>query len=815
MWSLATVLGALTMVAANNNIRLWYTEPAKEWTQALPIGNGRLGGMVFGDHAAERIQVNEESVWNGGYRSRLNQNAAETVTQVRELLVDEKISEAQKLANLGMVSTPQSMRRYETLGDISIEFDSISEYTNGSYQRWLDLETAIAGVKFDLNGTTIERELFVSAPDDLMVHRLTANGDQKLSFQLRVWRPTDFINVAYETAYSESGDTTFMTGTAGGFDPITFAAGLHGQTDGTVRTLGEFLIIENATEAIIYFAAATTYRVPDPVSAIKQTFSNAHEYTYAQLRQRHIDDYQALYNTCTLELDSSASNGTDLPTNERINATQAGEADLGLIALQFQYGRYLLISSSRPGTLPANLQGIWNEDFQSEWGSKFTVNINTEMNYWPAETTGLSALHTPLFDLIETVRKNGAETAQQMYNASGWVVHHNSDIWGDTSPQDRYPPATYWTLSSAWLCTHILEHYSHTGDTGFLLMKIDTLVGAIQFYLDTLQTYTMNETTYLVTNPSTSPENTFYVPVTNDTGSMTVGPTCDFQILRELFTAFLSAVATLPTNTVSTSFLAVINTTLASFPPYQISTRYPGVIQEWLHDYEEAEPGHRHISHLYALYPGTSIPPPSAPKHNATLWDAASKTLEYRLSNGGAGTGWSRAWTINWYARLLNGSALAENIFQFFNSSTYPNLFDAHPPFQIDGNFGFTAGVAEALMQSHFVDEEDGGAREVWLLPALPEAWTDGKVAGLVARGGFVLDVQWSENKVQGVNITSNLGGKVSVKYEVNGMEGNVGITPIGNGSYDGFQVLAEQGKFVLDTTAGGKYVFEVDWEED
>ncbi|KPI35952.1 Alpha-L-fucosidase 2 [Cyphellophora attinorum] len=762
------------MVAANNNTRLWYTEPAEEWTQALPIGNGRLGGMVFGDHAAERIQVNEESVWNGGYRSRLNQNAAETVTQVRELLVDEKVSEAQRLANLGMVSTPQSMRRYETLGDISIEFDGISEYTNGSYRRWLDLETAIAGVTFDINSTTIERELFVSAPDDLMVHRLTANGDQKL--------------------YSESGDTTLMTGTAGGFDPITFAAGLHGQTDGTVRTLGEFLIVENATEAIIYFAAATTYRVPDPVAAIKQTFSNVHEYTYEQLRQRHIDDYQALYNTCTLELDSTASKGTDLPTNERINATQAGETDLGLIALQFQYGRYLLISSSRPGTLPGNLQGIWNEDFQSEWGSN---------------------LHTPLFDLIETVRKNGAETARQMYNASGWVVHHNTDIWGDTSPQDRYPPATYWTLSSAWLCTHILEHYSHTGDTAFLLSKLDTLIGSIQFYLDTLQTYSMNDsTTFLVTNPSTSPENTFYVPVTNDTGSMTVGPTCDFQILRELFTGFLSAVATLPTSssTVSPAFLTQINTTLSSFPPYQISARYPGVIQEWLHDYKEAEPGHRHISHLYALYPGTSIPPPSAPKHNATLWDAASKTLEYRLSNGGAGTGWSRAWTINWYARLLNGSALAENIFQFFNSSTYPNLFDAHPPFQIDGNFGFTAGVAEALMQSHFVDEEDG-AREVWLLPALPEAWTDGRVAGLVARGGFVMDVQWSESKVRGVNVTSNLGGRVSVKYDVSGMGGNVTVAPLGNESYDGFQVLVEQGKFTLDTTVDGKYVFELDWD--
>ncbi|ETN38004.1 uncharacterized protein HMPREF1541_07627 [Cyphellophora europaea CBS 101466] len=807
--------------ANNNNTRLWYTAPAEQWTEALPIGNGRLGGMVFGDTESERIQVNEESVWSGGPRSRLNQNAAQTVTDVRALLADEQISEAQTLADLGMVSSPQAMRHYETLGDISISFDGTSNYNNGSYQRWLDLETAIAGVKFSVNETDFERELFSSAPDDVMVHRLTANGTEKLSFQLRVWRPFDNINVAYDQGYNEGGDSTFMVGAAGSTDPITFAAGLKVQTDGKLRTLGEFLIVENATEAVVYFAAATTYRTPDPIAAIKQTFMSAQRYSYDELKQRHIEDYQALYNTCTLELSSADSNGSALTTNERINATQAGETDLGLIALQFQYGRYLLISSSRPGTLPANLQGIWNEDFMSAWGSKYTVNINAEMNYWPAEVTNLPSLHQALFDHIETIRQSGVQTAQKMYNASGWMVHHNTDIWGDTAPQDQYPPASYWTLSSAWLSTHILEHFFHTGDTSFLLSKIDTLTGAIQFYLDTLQEYELNGTTYLVTNPSTSPENSFYTS-TNDTGSMTVGPTCDGQILHHLFTGFTSAVASLPSAPVDPAFIARINTTLARLPPTQLSARYDGVIQEWIHDYEEAEPGHRHISHLYALYPGTQIPPPDAPGHNATIWEAAIKTLEKRLHDGGAGTGWSRAWAINVAARLLNSSSLADNVYEFFNQSTYPNLFDAHPPFQIDGNFGFTSGIAESLLQSHFQlppsNDSAAATRELWLLPALPPTWEDGAVRGLVGRGGFVTDVTWRDNRVRSVGITSRVGGEVVVKYRHDdsgaGERGNASVSAVvvPKGSYAGFEAV-EGVRFRVATVAGGRYEFEVNWD--
>jgi alpha-L-fucosidase 2 len=396
---------------------------------------------------------------------------------VRQLLADEQVEEAQKLADLGLVSTPQAMRFYQTLGNIEIYFDGgLDEYTNGSYKRWLDLDDATAGVQFSVNDTRIERELFASAPDDVIVHRMVATDGGKLSFQMRVNRQQDNINTASDKSFNTGGNTVVMTGAAGSSNPIVFAAGLTIQTDGNLKALGEFLVVDNATEAIAMFAATTTYREADPVAAVEETFSKARQYTYDELRQRHIEDYQKIYQSCSLELGSPSDNSSValLPTNERINATQNGTTDLGLITLQFSYGRYLLISSSRPGTLPANLQGIWNEDYESAWGSKYTININTEMNYWPAELTNLPSLHHALFDHIEKVRVNGETVARKMYNATGWIVHHNTDIHGDAAPQDRYPPASYWTLTPAWLCTHILEHYFYNLNQTFLVEKLPT-----------------------------------------------------------------------------------------------------------------------------------------------------------------------------------------------------------------------------------------------------------------------------------------------------------------------------------------------------
>jgi len=762
--------------------------------------------MIYGIPDHERIQINEESVWSGGKLSRLNQNAAESLSKVRQLLREGKIEAAERLANLGMASTPVSMRHYETLGEMKVVFDAISKSSVLEYERWLDLETAVAGVKFSSHDTLYEREIFASAPDNIIVQRHTATGALKLSFHVMVHRPYGMLNVAYDKSYNDGKDTTFMIGSSGGPDPLTFAAAINIQTDGDVEALGEFLLVQNATEAIIFFTAATTYRTPDPVAAVQGALDRSKRQSYTELRSRHIKDYQALFQSCTLQLGDPDSSALTLPTDKRIETFRAGGSDASLVALQYQYGRYLLISCSRPGTLPANLQGIWNKDYVSEWGSKFTVNINTEMNYWPAEVTNLPSLHSPLFDHIETIRQSGTEIAREMYNASGWVVHHNTDIWGDSAPQDRWPAAAYWTLSSAWLCTHILDHYLFTGDTDFLLSKIDTMAAAIEFFFDTLQPLDLNNETYLVTNPSVSPENVYYTPGDN-IGAMTIGPACDFQILRQFLNGFVSAVSSLPGNPIDPSFISKIRETVAKFPPSQISKRYPGVIQEWLHDCREAEPGHRHISHLYALYPGTQILPPGSSSYDATLWDSANRTIEHRLTNGGAGTGWSRAWTINWYARLLKGEEVAHHISEFFAQSTYPNLFDAHPSFQIDGNFGFTSGVAEALLQSHFV-KSPGSTREIWLLPALPASWGSGRVEGLVSRGGFVISIHWDDGNVQSIGIKSRLGGSVVVRYD---MKNSVGRHAIPGADYDGFKEL-HNGRFELCTRRDETYVFNVQY---
>lgn len=386
------------------------------------------------------------------------------------------------------------------------------------------------------------------------------------------------------------------------------------------------------------------------------------------------------------------------------------------------------------------------------------------------------------------------------------MSHHNTDLWGDTAPEDQYLPASYWTLSSAWLATHILEHFSYTGDKDFLQSKLEILSDAIQFYLDTLQEYDLDGTTYLVTNPSVSPENSYRLPDGSST-SMAIGPACDFQILRHLFTGYIDAVSTLDSG-VDSEFISQIEDTMSKFPRHQISERYPGVLQEWIEDFEEAAPGHRHVSHLYALHPGAEITPPETPSHNRTLWDAARRTLEYRLENGGAGTGWSRAWTINWYARLLDSSAFESNIHAFFNSSVYPNLFDAHPPFQADGNWGFTAGVAEALIQSHFTDED--GVRQVWLLPTIPEKWTSGGVKGLVARGGFVFDITWEKGALQSFKMESRLGGDVHVRYgygsDARGLsvtEGDLSTEPV-----------VKNSRVQVQTKRGESYTFVVDRDD-
>ncbi|KAI4714150.1 hypothetical protein J4E89_001600 [Alternaria sp. Ai002NY15] len=804
-----TVASGLAPLVAASDARLWYTAPADSdaWTDALPIGNGRLGAMVFGIPVQERIQLNEETIWSGGPRDRVNQNASQTLSDVRDLLARDQAGDAEKLANLGMMGTPQSVRNYQPLGEMEVYFDGTSDYDNTTYERWLNLETATAGVKFSVNDTLYEREMFVSTPDDVLVHHLQATGPEKLSFQIRVHRPQDGLNEASDQDWNANG-VAYMTGGTGGVDPIIFTSALAVNTDGNMKTLGEFIVVDNATEATAYFAASTSYRVNDTRMAVDSTLQRARQYTYAELRQRHIEDYAPLFNASILEFTGSDANASSLPTDARINATREGAVDPGLTALGYNYGRYLLIASSRIGNLPSNLQGIWNKEFMPQWGSKYTVNINLQMNYWPAEVTSLSSLHTPLFDHLDLMRKDGMRTSKKMYNASGWMSHHNTDLWGDTAPVDRYLPATYWTLSSGWLVTHILEHYWYTGDKDSLASRLDIVSGAIEFYLDTLQPYSINGTEYLVTNPSVSPENS-YIAADGKTYYFDIAPTCDIEILNELFTNYLRAVSTLNNVTVDSSFLQRVRDTQAKLPPYRYSTRYPGTLQEWMQDYEQAEPGHRHVSHLYALYPGTQIFPPGAPGYDAKLFNAASATLEDRLSHNGAGTGWSRAWTINWYARLQNRTALAENVYQFFNTSVYNNLMDVNEGvFQIDGNLGFVSGVAEALLQSHIVDEE--GVREVWLLPVLPEQWSSGSVSGLVSRGGFVFDLEWVDGRISKMKMMSRVGGSLVVKYDAGSGNTTVAgdVVTASSGAIQG----VPGGKMRMDTKANQMMNFEFTW---